>query len=138
MNNLKAIRKHIKLTQAELGKMIGCTQGNIGHYERGGQNLGIEVAKKILAVAKEHGLETSLEYLYGTVNYKTVERDQNHKIELLFDAFGGQHIMVNGRSFITINYLAQYIDNAGMRNLTNNILKLLEPVSCAGEQHGNG
>ena len=126
MNNLKAIRKHIKLTQSELAKMIGCSPANICHYENKDQPISIEVAKKILAVAKEHGLEASLEYLYGTVNYKPVERDQNHKIELLFDAFGGQHIMVNGRSFITINYLAQYIDNAGMRSLSSKILAFVK------------
>ena len=126
MNNLKAIRKHIKLTQSELAKMIGCSPANICHYENKNQPISIEVAKKILAVAKEHGLEASLEYLYGTVNYKPVERDQNHKIELLFDAFGRHHIMVNGRSFITINYLAQYIDNAGMRSLSSKILAFVK------------
>lgn len=51
-------------------------------------------------------------------------------IAALNDIFGGISIMVDGHEFIKINYIAQYIDNAGMRNLSNNILRMIggEPV----------
>lgn len=46
-------------------------------------------------------------------------------IAALSDIFGGINIMVDGREFITINYLPPYIDNAGMRKLSNNILRMI-------------
>lgn len=129
MNNLRAIRKHIKLSQAELAKLIGCTQGNIGHYESKNQTIKPDVAQKILAVAKDHGLVVSLEYLYGDTtpgSKPPVEQDRKQDIQLMFDAFGSHHIMVNGRTFITINYIAQHIDNAGMRSLSGKILSIVK------------
>ena len=51
-------------------------------------------------------------------------------IAALNDIFGGISIVVDGREFIKINYLPFYIDNRGMRSLSNKILTMIggEPV----------
>lgn len=53
MSNIKAIRTRLGVTQTELAKGIGCTQGNVGHYERG-QGVPPDVAKRLIDYA--HGL----------------------------------------------------------------------------------
>lgn len=135
MNNLKAIRKQLKLTQAELAKLIGCTQGNIGHYENKNQIISPEVAIQIISVAKDRGLEITLEDIYMETGMKEVKivKEVKPEIKVLGDAFGGTHILLNGRLFITINYITPWIDNAGMRSLSNNIVKLLKGNSAAQE-----
>lgn len=135
MNNLKAIRKQLNLTQAELAKLIGCTQGNVGHYENKNQTISPEVAIQIISVARERGLEITLEDIYMKTNMKEVKiaKEVKPEIKVLGDAFGGTHILLNGRLFITINYITPWIDNAGMRSLSNDIVKLLEGTSSAQE-----
>lgn len=135
MNNLKAIRAQLKLTQAELAKLIGCTQGNIGHYENKNQTISPEVARQIISVAKERGLEITLEDIYMETKMKEIKivKEVKPEIKVLGDAFGGTHILLNGRLFITINYITPWIDNAGMRSLSNDIVKLLEGTSSAQE-----
>ena len=135
MNNLKAIRKKLNLTQAELAKLIGCTQGNIGHYENKNQTIKPEVAQRIVSVAKEHGLEITYEDIYVEARMKEVKivKEIKPEIKVLGDAFGGTHILLNGREFIVINYIAPWIDNAGMRSLANDIVKLLEGTNAAQE-----
>ena len=135
MNNLKAIRKKMGLTQAELAKLIGCTQGNIGHYENKNQTIKPEVAQRIVSVAKERGLEITYEDIYVEARMKEVKivKEIKPEIKVLGDAFGGTHILLNGREFIVINYIAPWIDNAGMRSLANDIVKLLEGTNAAQE-----
>ena len=135
MNNLKAIRKKLNLTQAEMAKLIGCTQGNIGHYENKNQTIKPEVAQRIVSVAKERGLEITYEDIYVEARMKEVKiaKEIKPEIKVLGDAFGGTHILLNGREFIVINYIAPWIDNAGMRSLANDIVKLLEGTNAAQE-----
>ena len=139
MNNLRAIRKRMGLTQTALAKLIGCTQGNIGHYENKNQTIKPEVAQRILAVAKERGLNISYEDIYVEARMKEVQivKEVKPEIKVLGDAFGGTHILLNGRVFITINYISPWIDNAGMRNLANDIVKLLKGTSAAQESKEN-
>jgi putative transcriptional regulator len=133
MNNLKVIRKQLKLTQAELAKLIGCTQGNIGHYENKNQTIKPEVAQRIVSVARERGLNIAYEDIYAEARMKEVQivKEAKPNIQVLGDAFGGTHILLNGRSFIIINYITPWIDNAGMRSLSNDIVKLLQSTSSA-------
>lgn len=139
MNNLKAIRKQLGLTQAELAKLIGCTQGNVGHYENKNQAIPSERAIQLISVAKEHGLEITLEDIYKDTGMREVKivKEIKPEIKVLGDAFGGTHILLNGREFIVINYIAPWIDNAGMRSLTNDIVKLLEGTSAAQDSKEN-
>lgn len=53
------------------------------------------------------------------------------EISIIGDAFGGMNIMLDGRRFITISYLSPWIDNAGMRSLANDIVKLIGGTSAA-------
>lgn len=53
MSNIKIIRTRLGVTQTELAKGIGCTQGNVAHYERG-QGMPPDVAKRLIGYA--HGL----------------------------------------------------------------------------------
>jgi putative transcriptional regulator len=64
MSNIKTIRERLELTQAALAEGIGCTQGNVGHYERG-QTVPPEMAKRLIAFAAARGHQVSYEEIYG-------------------------------------------------------------------------
>jgi len=138
-NNLRAIRNMLKMTQAELAQMIGCSTGNISQIENNGQRIRQELAQRIVVAAKAKGRNITFEDIYGEMNMDkiTIVEEVKPKIELLSDAFGGNHIVMNGRVFITINYISPWIDNAGMRSLSKKIMAILQNdngPSCAVEQ----
>ena len=54
MSNIKAIRTRLGVTQTELARGIGCTQGNVGHYERG-QGMPPDVARRLIEFANTLG-----------------------------------------------------------------------------------
>lgn len=64
MHNLKAIRDHMGLTQQALGDGIGCTQGNVGFYERG-QELPPDRARTLIDFAAQSGLAITFDHIYG-------------------------------------------------------------------------
>lgn len=64
MSYIKTIRERLGVTQSELGDAIGCTQGNVGHYERG-QTVPPETAKKLIAYAATRGVNLRYEDIYG-------------------------------------------------------------------------
>lgn len=68
MNTIKAIRTRLGLTQTALAEGIGCTQGNVGHYENKGQTVPPEVARRLIAFAAGLGVQLSYEDIYGPVN----------------------------------------------------------------------
>jgi len=63
MNNIKAIRARLDLTQADLAIGMGCTQGNVGHYERG-QTVPPGVARKLIEFAAAKGVPLSFNDVY--------------------------------------------------------------------------
>lgn len=65
MNQVKAIRELLLMTQAELASGIGCTQGNVGHYESG-QTLPPERALALLNLAAQRGHALTMGQVYGT------------------------------------------------------------------------
>lgn len=65
MNYIKSIRNRLGVTQAMLADGIGCTQGNIGHYENKGQTIPPDVAKRLIVFAGERGMPISYEDIYG-------------------------------------------------------------------------
>lgn len=65
MSTIKAIREKLRVTQATLGQGIGCTQGNVFHYERG-QTVPPETAKRLIAFAASLGYAVSFEDIYGS------------------------------------------------------------------------
>lgn len=64
MSRIKEIRERLGLTQTELAEGIGCTQGNIGHYERG-QVLLPDRAERLIDLAARQGLKLTLDQVYG-------------------------------------------------------------------------
>ena len=67
MNPIKSIRTRLGLTQAALAEGIGCTQGNIGHYENKGQTIPPDVAKRLIAFSAQRGVLLSYEDVYGPI-----------------------------------------------------------------------
>jgi putative transcriptional regulator len=65
MNAIAAIRKRLNLNQDELGNGIGCTQSNVGQYERGEIRMPIDRALRLIQFAAERGLKLSLDQCYG-------------------------------------------------------------------------
>lgn len=65
MSNIKAIRSRLGLTQVALAKGIGCTQGNIGHYEHRGQMMPPDVARRLIGYAKSLGQAISFDDIYA-------------------------------------------------------------------------
>ena len=65
MNQLRAIRKRLNVTQAELGRGIGCTQPNIGHYEVDRQCLPPDRAKAVIEFSAARGLALTMGQVYG-------------------------------------------------------------------------
>lgn len=64
MHNLKRIREALGVTQQVLADGLGCTQGNVGHYERG-QTLPPETARRLIEFAGARGLSISFDHIYG-------------------------------------------------------------------------
>lgn len=64
MSRIKEIRERLGLTQEEFGQAIGCTQGNVGHYERG-QVLLPDRAARLIEFASQRGLSLTLDIVYG-------------------------------------------------------------------------
>jgi len=65
MNHIKLIRERLGVTQASLAEAIGCTQGNVGHYETRGQTVPPETAKRLISWAKSLGHVVTYEDIYG-------------------------------------------------------------------------
>lgn len=66
MNAIRPIRERLKLTQQALADALGCTQGNVGHYERG-QTIPPDVAKRLIEVAGSKGLRIGYDHVYGAM-----------------------------------------------------------------------
>lgn len=64
MNTIKRLRERLGVTQTALGEAIGCTQGNIGHYEQG-QTMPPLVARKFINFARSKGVVFSFDDIYA-------------------------------------------------------------------------
>lgn len=71
MSSFKFIRERLGVTQAALAAGIGCSQGNVGHYERG-QTVMPETAKRLIAFAAALGVKVTYEEIYGSPDAATV------------------------------------------------------------------
>lgn len=63
MESLKAIRSKLKVTQQVFADGIGCTQGNVGHYERG-QTIPPDMARRVIAFCRNRGLHIGFDHIY--------------------------------------------------------------------------
>lgn len=64
MHHLKTIRERLGITQQAMADGLGCTQGNVGHYERG-QTLPPVMAKKLIDFCASRGLTITFDHVYG-------------------------------------------------------------------------
>lgn len=64
MNNIRAFRERIGITQSDLAKAVGCTRGAICHYETERRGMDIHLCRIFIAAFKEHGVELSLDDLF--------------------------------------------------------------------------
>jgi putative transcriptional regulator len=67
MNAIRPIRERLQMTQQAMADALGCTQGNVGHYERG-QTIPPDVAKKLIEVAAKRGLRIGYDHVYGAAS----------------------------------------------------------------------
>jgi len=74
MNTIKAIRTRLGLTQSALAEGIGCTQGNVGHYENKGQTVPPEVARRLIAFAAGLGAHLTYDDIYGPVTVEAINK----------------------------------------------------------------
>ncbi|WP_044124316.1 helix-turn-helix domain-containing protein, partial [Vibrio cholerae] len=48
MNNISRYRKKLGITQNDLAKELGCTKGNVSHYENGRRKADLDVCRKLV------------------------------------------------------------------------------------------
>lgn len=63
MSNIKIIRERLGVTQKALADALGCTQSNVTFYTQG-QTLPPDKALRLIAFAKEKGVEVTLNDIY--------------------------------------------------------------------------
>jgi len=64
MNSVYTIRRRLGLTQKQLADALGCTQGNVGHYERG-QLVPPKSAMRLIEICKGRDVVITLDHVYG-------------------------------------------------------------------------
>jgi len=72
MHNLKSIRERLGVTQQALADGIGCTQGNVHHYERG-QSVPPAVGQLVINFAAARGLTINFDHIYGDAPLPSAE-----------------------------------------------------------------
>ena len=77
MSHVKAIRERLGLTQAALAEALGCTQGNVWHYEQG-QTVPPDAAKKLITFAAARGVHLTYEDIYGPADEAAPAVPQPH------------------------------------------------------------
>ncbi|MGG2143938.1 helix-turn-helix transcriptional regulator [Symbiopectobacterium sp. RP] len=66
MNNIKSLRKQSGMSQLELAKALGLSQGAIAHYEKGIRRLNVDNAKRILAEFNSRGTYCTFEDVFAS------------------------------------------------------------------------
>lgn len=63
-NNLKSIRERLGVSQAKMAALLGMSQGNISHCEKQIQEVSPDMARKIVSVSRDLGVEVSFDDIY--------------------------------------------------------------------------
>ena len=79
-NGIKRIRLCLGMTQQAFADMLGCSQGNVGHYELREQMVPPDVAKKLIAEAAVRGSRVTYEDIYGVVDEPVVKVKQRREM----------------------------------------------------------
>lgn len=59
-----SLRKHLGMSQPELGSIIGVSQGTVGHWENGIRFPSEPHLKKIIKFARKNGMAPTIDDLY--------------------------------------------------------------------------
>jgi putative transcriptional regulator len=71
------------MTQQQFADMLGCSQGNIGHYETRDQMVPPDMARKLIAEAAKRGSRVSYEDIYGVVTEPVAKMSPRARREIL-------------------------------------------------------
>jgi putative transcriptional regulator len=82
-NGIKRIRLCMGMTQQQFADMLGCSQGNVGHYELRDQMVPPEMARKLIAEAAKRGSRVTYEDIYGEVDEPVVKMSPRARREVL-------------------------------------------------------
>jgi len=66
-SRIRSIRERLGMSQADLAKILGRTQGNIGHYEIREQVMPPQVAQRLIFEAAVRGHRITYDDIYGPV-----------------------------------------------------------------------
>src|SRR6185295_7594625 len=64
MDTFKRIRERLGWTQAEMAAVLDVSQGTISFYENG-KTVPPQVARKLIDVARQRGLDVTFDHVYG-------------------------------------------------------------------------
>ncbi|CAK6616192.1 helix-turn-helix transcriptional regulator [Providencia stuartii] len=64
MNYISRYRKKLGLTQTDLAKELGCTKGNISHYENGRRKADLEVCRKLVRFFNNNGINVTIDDIF--------------------------------------------------------------------------
>ncbi|WP_314143210.1 helix-turn-helix transcriptional regulator [Buttiauxella noackiae] len=68
MNNLKALRRSLRMTQKSLAEEIGQTISSIGHYESGRRQPDIKTCHQLVVALSKNGERVSIEDIFPDPN----------------------------------------------------------------------
>lgn len=64
MNNLSHYRKKLGITQNDLAKELGCTKGNVSHYENDRRKADLDVCRKLVVFFNQKGVMVTIDDLF--------------------------------------------------------------------------
>ncbi|HEK2727489.1 TPA: helix-turn-helix transcriptional regulator [Proteus mirabilis] len=64
MNNISRYRKKLGITQNDLAKELGCTKGNVSHYENGRRKADLDVCRKLVDFFNKKGVKVTIDDLF--------------------------------------------------------------------------
>lgn len=79
-NGIKRIRLCMGMTQQAFAEMLGCSQGNVGHYELREQTVPPDVAKKLIYEAAVRGSRVTYEDIYGKVDAPEIKGKRRREV----------------------------------------------------------
>ena len=69
---IRAIRQRLNLSQKDMASGIGISQTTLSGYERGDWEISPAVARKLVATARDSGLQITMDQVYGLAPLEAV------------------------------------------------------------------